>query len=431
MRAELGRLDPDAMVGLRRRAYAWHRAHGNVVEAIEYAIDTDLFAEASDLIAGSWIHWINAGMYARCWDGSAASRTSALNGDVRLLLAQAWAQSMSRSRAEAAATIARIEELGVANGGPLPDGFSSAAASLATLQGIFSWGDFDLGYAQAARAAELEGPRSPWRPVVCWAMGLNLLFRGEFAQADRWFAEATELAPARGHWLVACAGLAYRSLIAGQSGRVELQAQLADQASAIERERGLEDVAVGPSLASGASLAARGRAPDALPVLEHAVALARFGGQPGVLRCALGSYASVLCGLGEHDLARAALAEARSVVSAGWTSKSDRLCQDCAASGETELTRRERTILSLLDSDRSESDIGRELFVSHSTVHSHTKSIYRKLGASTRSQALERARTLGITQEQPGAPQGEAPAGHLGAWVPGPRGGRMGRTTRA
>ena len=271
-----------------------------------------------------------------------------MNDDVRLLLAQAWAQSLSRSRAEAAATIARIEPLVGADTGPLPDGFSSAAASLATLQGIFSWGDFDLGYTQALRATELEGPGSAWRPVVCWAMGLNLLFRGEFAQADRWFVEATELAPARGQWLVACAGLAYRSLIAGQSGRLELQARLAEQATAVERERGLEDVAAGPSLALGASLAARGRAADALPVLEHAVALARFGGQPGVLTRALSSYASVLCELGDHEQARAALAEARSIVGAGWASRSDRLCPDCATSGEAELTQRERTILSLL-----------------------------------------------------------------------------------
>ena len=138
-------------------AYAWHRAHGNVVEAIECAIDAGLFAEASDLIAASWIHWINAGMYGTVLGWISRFPDAALNGDVRLLLAQAWAQSMSRSRAEAAATIARIEELVVADAGPLPDGFSSAAASLATLQGIFSWGDFDLGYAQAAARHRARG----------------------------------------------------------------------------------------------------------------------------------------------------------------------------------------------------------------------------------------------------------------------------------
>jgi LuxR family transcriptional regulator, maltose regulon positive regulatory protein len=232
--------------------------------------------------------------------------------------------------------------------------------------------------------------------VVCWAMGLNVLFRGELSQADRWFEEATELAPARRQWLVACAGLAYRSLIAGQGGDLELQARLAEQAVALEREHGLGDVAAGPSLALGASLAAHGRALDALPVLEHAVALARFGGQPGVLALALNACAAALCALCHHDQACAALAEARSILAAGWVGKTGVLCHGCATSGQAALTARERTILALLDTDLSESDIARELFVSHSTVHSHAKSIYRKLGASTRSEALSRARSVGI-----------------------------------
>jgi DNA-binding NarL/FixJ family response regulator len=33
--------------------------------------------------------------------------------------------------------------------------------------------------------------------------------------------------------------------------------------------------------------------------------------------------------------------------------------------------------------------------VSHSTVHSHARSIYRKLGASSRAEALERAKAEG------------------------------------
>ena len=44
----------------------------------------------------------------------------------------------------------------------------------------------------------------------------------------------------------------------------------------------------------------------------------------------------------------------------------------------------------------SERDIGRELYLSHNTVHSHTRSIYRKLGVSSRSEALEQARELGL-----------------------------------
>ena len=53
--------------------------------------------------------------------------------------------------------------------------------------------------------------------------------------------------------------------------------------------------------------------------------------------------------------------------------------------------------------------MGRELFVSHSTVHSHVKSIYRKLGVSSRVEALERSRAAGFL---PGDAQaGQQPAG--------------------
>ena len=50
----------------------------------------------------------------------------------------------------------------------------------------------------------------------------------------------------------------------------------------------------------------------------------------------------------------------------------------------------------MLKGPLSERDIGRELYLSHNTVHSHTKSIYRKLGVSSRRQAVQRAATIGL-----------------------------------
>ena len=60
------------------------------------------------------------------------------------------------------------------------------------------------------------------------------------------------------------------------------------------------------------------------------------------------------------------------------------------------LSKRELVILRMLTGRLSERDIGRELYLSHNTIHSHTRSIYRKLGASSRSEALENARELGL-----------------------------------
>ena len=61
-----------------------------------------------------------------------------------------------------------------------------------------------------------------------------------------------------------------------------------------------------------------------------------------------------------------------------------------------ELTDREQDVLRLLDERRTKREIGAALFLSYNTIHSHTKSIYRKLGASSRQDALARARELAL-----------------------------------
>jgi hypothetical protein len=47
------------------------------------------------------------------------------------------------------------------------------------LQACCPWGDVGAHLESGRRAAELEGPGSPWRPVACWAVGMGLYFRGE------------------------------------------------------------------------------------------------------------------------------------------------------------------------------------------------------------------------------------------------------------
>jgi LuxR family transcriptional regulator, maltose regulon positive regulatory protein len=58
------------------------------------------------------------------------------------------------------------------------------------------------------------------------------------------------------------------------------------------------------------------------------------------------------------------------------------------------LSERERTVLRYLPSTLSTAEIAQELYVSVNTVKTHCKSIYRKLGARGRRNAVERARHL-------------------------------------
>jgi LuxR family maltose regulon positive regulatory protein len=56
------------------------------------------------------------------------------------------------------------------------------------------------------------------------------------------------------------------------------------------------------------------------------------------------------------------------------------------------LSEREQEILRWLNSQLSLREIASELFVSYETVKTHARHIYRKLGVSTREQAVGRAR---------------------------------------
>jgi LuxR family maltose regulon positive regulatory protein len=61
-----------------------------------------------------------------------------------------------------------------------------------------------------------------------------------------------------------------------------------------------------------------------------------------------------------------------------------------------ELSAREHDVLRLLPTALSEAQIGQELFISYHTVHSHVRTIYRKLGTTSRAQTVERARATGL-----------------------------------
>jgi LuxR family maltose regulon positive regulatory protein len=60
------------------------------------------------------------------------------------------------------------------------------------------------------------------------------------------------------------------------------------------------------------------------------------------------------------------------------------------------LTEREQRILRYLPTMLTNAEIGAEVFVSLNTVKTHLRSIYRKLDASGRADAVERARRLGL-----------------------------------
>lgn len=68
-----------------------------------------------------------------------------------------------------------------------------------------------------------------------------------------------------------------------------------------------------------------------------------------------------------------------------------------AASPEDELTPREREVLGLIGRGLRNSDVAQDLDLAESTVASHIKSIYRKLGISSRAEAAWHATRMGLS----------------------------------
>ena len=66
------------------------------------------------------------------------------------------------------------------------------------------------------------------------------------------------------------------------------------------------------------------------------------------------------------------------------------------SAGSDNLTDREIEVLHLLEKGLTKREIARSLFLSYNTIHSHTRSIYRKLEASSREEAIAEAREQGL-----------------------------------
>jgi len=149
-------------------------------------------------------------------------------------------------------------------------------------------------------------------------------------------------------------------------------------------------------------------APDEAELeIRRAVELSRRGVAKAEIGYALLAYAQVQHDLGRHDEARALVREARQAVEScpdpgvlvemlAIGERRLRATGSARSASPWELTDRELAVLRLLPTKLSLREIGSSLYVSLNTVKSHARGIYRKLGASSREEAVERARELGL-----------------------------------
>jgi LuxR family transcriptional regulator, maltose regulon positive regulatory protein len=159
------------------------------------------------------------------------------------------------------------------------------------------------------------------------------------------------------------------------------------------------------AIALGRVLAKRGDLAEAQAKLEIGLSARRRlpAMSPWPTLVGLLALAQVLVTRGDRSEARAVLAEARAIVElypdAGvfpdLLERQERKIRKTRASRvestDGQLTERELEVLRFLPTELSVSELGKLLYVSPSTIKSHVKSVYRKLGVSSRKEAVEQA----------------------------------------
>jgi LuxR family transcriptional regulator, maltose regulon positive regulatory protein len=405
LRSELRRLEPDREAELHRRAAAWFEDRDDSDRAIEHAVEAHDLARSGQLL----------------WRLVFRSTGDARDGAVRRWLARFTEAEIAgcpqlalvaANRHLAAGDGSQAEHwTAVAAGGfrhvprSQPDG--SVEAGIAVMQAVIARDGIARMAEDAARAYRLEPDGSPLQPVCRLIEGVATHLAGDREPARRHLEEGMRRAALQSPTIHALC-LAQLALLALDEEDDESSAWLAARAKAVvDRSSALADSPmVSLVLAvSAAARAQRGQVVEAskdqrdalklLAGLRHFVAWYDCEARIVLARAALR--------LNDTASARRLLVEASrclrqvpdAVVLKAWldqvwlqTEASERSA--IAAGGS--LTTAELRVLHFLPSHLSFPEIARRLYVSPNTVKTHVRAIYRKLDASSRLEAVERAR---------------------------------------
>jgi LuxR family transcriptional regulator, maltose regulon positive regulatory protein len=408
LRGELRRQDPELEPELHLRAGAWYETHGNPGEAVRHLRAAGAVGRVAELVRAHLLDELKQGrlhVLAGWLDGL---RDTDVAAHPALALAAGWC-CLERADGPGAQRWAAAAERGALQGrSPGPGVLRSAALLLraaAAPDGVTRMGE------DAARGCGLEGG---WHGLACLLQGVSWRLRGELGRARDCLDACEELSSAPPAPAILAQCLAQAALLAIAGEYWEEAAALALRAGALVERHLLRAHAttIPISAVSALLLARQGQAGDArslirrtrqrLEALPHAAPWFAIDARLQLARASLR--------LGDPATARCLLAQARRL--AGRTPDPGVVAVEIEETGlrvdafwragvvaPSPLSRAELRILPLLTTHFSFREIGERLHLSPFTVKSQALSAYRKLEVTSRSEAVERAATLGLIQD--------------------------------
>jgi LuxR family maltose regulon positive regulatory protein len=398
---------PESIPLLHRRAARWFERSGDVEEAIHHSIEGDDLSRATQLIVDHWLRFERSGHAVTVdrWLASMPSETVEANPTLGVIAA--WVGGKLGAPRRRVVQWLEMAERVRDDVPPIPGSFPVPFA-IPLARAINCFGDVgrSLEAARGALAALDESAGEEWVAIGEVTLGRCLFYAGDVDEARRVLTHLLQHLPPPGEQPnCAINAWALMSLLDDADGESDLAADEARRAFDVAESHGLRldpltDVA---HLALARADRRAGHLAEAETLLTELVTITQHAGYMVPRGHALLELAVVQHDRGGVDEARLSLQRAREVVRScedpgqllARLSKVSSRLQRSPRSGpahDVALTTVETRVLRLLDTSLSQPEIARELHVSVNTVRTHIQSVYRKLGVSSRAEALAAAR---------------------------------------
>ncbi len=402
------------------RAASWHRSAGDRESAFRCLVAAGDPVAAGELLADSDDDFMARGALGTFLRLGDALPPEVVRASPKLGIALAAAAGFTGRLDRVASLLDSVESVLTDESVP-PPGWHSARAAAATLRTVYvNSGEAaaqTLEVARRAVALESDPTRQGW-VISRIALGGVLSGMDHDAEAASLLADAVGRAAAvdlPAFSRLQATGLLAVSMFKG--GRIEEVRRLLR--TALPEAARMEDalgVSAAPAvaylrLAEGLILYRDGDVTRARAVLTRAADLAVATGHPSQSVRALTARAEAELAGGDRRAAAAALSEADEItrtelvlpgVAAALRAAQERIGRDAVALARRDgalaepLTERELAVLRALQGPLNRREIGAELYLSVNTIKGYTKSLYRKLDAASRPEAVRRGRQLGL-----------------------------------
>jgi LuxR family maltose regulon positive regulatory protein len=410
--ADLQRLEPGLIPVLRRRAAGWCLHNGLPEQALEYSIAGGDVDTAAVLVGGLGVPAYRQGRVTTIWRWFGwLEERDGIEGHPMAAVLAALLSTMTARPAEAERWADVVDRWQYGDAARPDD--PAAEAWAAVLRAMLCRRGVEQMRADSEEAARRLAAQNMVTPTPALLRGIARVLSGDLDGGDAAFAEVAGMGEEAGAAEDFAVALCERSLAAmarGEWGRAEV---CAGQARAVLRRAGIEENFATPlvcavhartamhrgdaAAARRELLSAQRRRPDLTYALPYLAVQARV------------ELARVHLALADLEGARTLMREIDELLRrrpglgtlAGEAQAlRDRLSGERGSNtpGVSALSGAELRLLPMLATHLSFPEIGAEMFLSRHTVKTQAFSIYRKLGVTSRSQAVTRSRDFGLLE---------------------------------